>query len=149
MKQSKVLIVIAIAIISITNLSACSNNSTTTSQKQNNIETPKEILPPGTSFSEYYKTSSLYFDYPSNKTPEELGYNILNKINVGCKSNENDPCGHYIFIISKTEIQSENQEFYLAQDSGHYYGEGYAYYGPFYDNLERILNESKESKKTW
>ncbi len=148
-KSTKNFLVILIIITASLIFYSCSKNPSTNTQKPVDNEQKEQIPPPGTSFGEYYKTSSLYFNELASESPKELGFKIITKINVGCHLNEDTPCGHYIFIISKDDLQPENQEFYLAQDKGHYYGDGYAYFGPFYDNIERIVNESKEVKKTW
>lgn len=74
-----------------------------------------------------------------DKNPEALGFKELAQIEVTCPDSAGTPCGGDLLILSKDPIRSGNQEFYLAFTMGF----GYEYYGPFTDDLQRIVNESK------
>ncbi len=96
------------------------------------------------SFVEYYETR---FDSETlgednsflMKTPEELGFKEIAKTKIACPENPDGPCGGDLLILSKESLHSGDQEFYLEQAGG----AGYTYFGPFTDDLERIVAESK------
>ncbi|MBD3311433.1 MAG: hypothetical protein GF349_02980 [Candidatus Magasanikbacteria bacterium] len=73
------------------------------------------------------------------KTPDELGFKEIAKIKIECPENPDGPCGGNLLILSQKSLHSGIQEFYFAQAGG----AGYTYYGPFFDDLERLVEESK------
>ncbi len=113
---------------------------------QNGIKTKPSI---NTSISqksliEYYKTRVNYETLGTNnsflmKAPDELGLNEIASIKIACPENADGPCGGELLILSPELLHAGNQEFYLAQEGG----AGYTYYGPFLDNLEKLVIESK------
>ena len=91
------------------------------------------------SFVEYYTTRDQFLNNTLTKKPEELGFIEMAKVKIACPENADGPCGGDLLVLSKESARSDNQEFYLAQAGG----TGYSYYGPFTDDLQRIINESK------
>jgi len=96
------------------------------------------------SLVEYYKTMGQYFTLGVNKSfvqkdPEELGFKEIIKVKIACPANPDGPCGGYLLILSKESLHSGTQEFYLSRAGG----AGYSYFGPFTDDLERLVEESK------
>ncbi len=96
------------------------------------------------SFTEYYETRFEHETLGANneflmKTPEELGFNELKSVKVTCPEEMDGPCGGDLLILSKEALKPGEQEFYFAQAGG----AGYTYYGPFTDDLNRIIEESK------
>ena len=136
------------AIFLMTALTACTNAP----QPQNNTETTlpntaeTEITDTASALSastkslfEYYKTRYDFYEALMTKDPNERGFMELAKVKVECPKNADGPCGYDLLIVSKEALHSGNQEFYLAQAGG----AGYSYFGPFTDNLESLVNESK------
>jgi len=119
-------------------------NTTKTDQptaKTTEVTTPKVVTTPAPqkSLIEYYKTRDQFLNSGMMKNPEALGFKEVGKAKVACPENADGPCGFDLLILSKDTLHSGNQEFYLAQAGG----AGYSYYGPFSDDLQRIVNESK------
>jgi hypothetical protein len=112
------------------------------------IETPAVATTLSTqkSLVEYFATREQFINsgMPKdnkgmNKEPEVLGFKELATIEVICPDSAGTPCSGGLLILSKDLLHSGNQEFYLAFTMG----TGYVYYGPFTDDLQRIVNESK------
>lgn len=105
------------------------------------VETPKTITTPAPqkSLVAYYETRYQFLNNSMRKNPEELGFKEVAKVKVACPKNADGPCGFDLLILSKESVNSGIQEFYLAQAGG----AGYSYYGPFSDDLKRIVDESK------
>jgi len=95
---------------------------------------------PQKSLVEYYETRDQHLDGSMMKAPEELGFKELATVRVACPEDADGPCGFDLLILSKESLHSGQQEFYLAQAGG----AGYSYYGPFTDDLERIVDESEK-----
>lgn len=109
-------------------------------------EAPVAITTPASqkSLVEYYEEMGEYFTLGENKsflqkTPEELGFKEMSKVKIACPPNPDGPCGGNLLIIAKESLRPGTQEFYFAIAGG----AGYSYYGPFTDNLERLVDESK------
>lgn len=109
--------------------------------KKTDVTTPKVATTPAPkkSLVEYYKTRDQFLNGGMMKNPEILGFKEVAKVKIVCPENADGPCGGDLFILSKDALHSGSQEFYLAQAGG----AGYSYYGPFSDDLQRIVNESK------
>jgi len=105
------------------------------------VETPKTVTTPAPqkSLVAYYETRDQFLNNSMRKKPEELGFKEVAKVKVACPENADGPCGFDLLILSKESVSSGVQEFYLAQEGG----AGYSYYGPFSDDLKRIVDESK------
>ncbi|PIR55108.1 hypothetical protein COU74_02915 [Candidatus Peregrinibacteria bacterium CG10_big_fil_rev_8_21_14_0_10_36_19] len=110
------------------------------------VETPiiKTTPAPQKSLVEYYETRvDAETLGESNsflmKTPDELGLKEIAKVKIACPENADGPCGGDLLILSQESLHSGNQEFYFAQAGG----AGYTYYGPFSDDLKRLVEESK------
>lgn len=110
------------------------------------VETPVvETTPaPQKSLVKYYETRVDVETLGENnsflmKTPDELGFKEIAKVKITCPENADGPCGGDLLILSQESLHSGNQEFYFAQAGG----AGYTYYGPFSDDLERLVEESK------
>jgi hypothetical protein len=72
--------------------------------------------------------------------PKDLGLQEVGQIEIACPVAEPDGiCGGTLLILSKEPVKSGNQEFYLSIPGG----AGYDYYGPYVDDLQRLVNESK------
>jgi hypothetical protein len=110
-------------------------------ESANEMETPvaKTTPVPQKSLAGYYKTRNQYLDSSMMKTPEESGFKELATVKIACPEDADGPCGFDLLILSKESLRSGEQEFYLAQAGG----AGYSYYGPFTDDLERIVDESQ------
>ena len=93
------------------------------------------------SFVEYYQTKDQYFNKGMvMKKPEELGLKEIAKVTVACPfENPDGPCGYDLLIFSKEAPHAGTQEFYLGSVGG----AGYGYWGPFTDDLTRLVEESK------
>ena len=126
--------------------------STTTETKQPVVESTVEIETPivettqalQKSLVEYYETRVDSETLGENnaflmKSPEELGFKEIAKVKIACPENADGPCGGDLLILSQEPLHSGDQEFYFAQAGG----AGYTYYGPFSDDLERLVEESK------
>lgn len=124
----------------------------TTEPEQFTVETTSEAEKtvvetapaPEKSLVEYYETRVNFSTLGENnsflmKTPEELGFKEIAKVKIACPENADGPCGGDLLILSQESLHSGNQEFYF----GHAGGAGYTYYGPFLDDLERLVEESK------
>ncbi|EKD33355.1 MAG: hypothetical protein ACD_76C00044G0022 [uncultured bacterium] len=94
------------------------------------------------SLEEYFATRDQFRNDGITKDPSELGLKELANIAVTCPDSAGTPCGGNLLILSKDSLHSGSQEFYLAFTMG----TGYMYYGPFMDDLQRIVNESKTIK---
>lgn len=90
------------------------------------------------SLVEYYKSRQDSSSSLKGK-PSALGFQEVGKVKIACPKDADGPCGGDLLIVSKSAVQSGSQEFYLAQEGG----AGYDYFGPFNDNLTRLVNESK------
>lgn len=77
-----------------------------------------------------------------NQDPKTLGFNVLASVQVTCPDSAATPCGGDVSVLSKNPVNSGNQEFYLVFTMG----TGYTYYGPFTDDLQRIVTEAKATK---
>lgn len=77
-----------------------------------------------------------------NKEPKALGFKELATIPVTCPDSAGTPCEGNLLILAKDSPHAGTQEFYL----GFTMGTGYLYYGPFTDDLQRIVSESKTIK---
>ena len=120
-------------------------NKTTKTEEPVVITTPVETTTPTVStktFVDYYTTRDQFLDSSMRKTPTELDLKEIAKIEIACPENADGPCGGFLEIVSSSTLGSGNQEFYLAQEGG----AGYSYYGPFTDDLNRIVNEAKQSE---
>ena len=92
------------------------------------------------SFVEYFDTREQFVNSEMPKdSPEVLGLIELAVIEVTCSDSAGTPCEGNLLILSEDPIHSGEQEFYMAFTMG----TGYVYYGPFLDDLQRILNESE------
>ena len=94
------------------------------------------------SLVEYYEmmsssTTPLVKDFVE-KTPEQIGLKEIFKVKVACPPNPDGPCGSDLVIFSKEDLHPGNQEFYLASAGG----AGYTYFGPFNDDLTRLMHEA-------
>ncbi len=111
-----------------------------------NEETSAEMAAPVSqkSLVEYYKTQLDFHTSGEDnsfkrKSPEELGLKEITTVGVLCPENPDGPCGFDLIIVSKETLHSGIQEFYFAYMGG----VGYNYFGPFTDDLERLVDESK------
>lgn len=104
----------------------------------------------GESLTEYFNTREQFrnnemqkntYGMNKNKNPDELGFIELASTVVTCPDSAGTPCSGEVLILSKDALHSGDQEFYLAQTAGF----GHIYYGPFTDNLQRIVDESKSA----
>ncbi len=124
----------------------------TSKTKQPVVESTNEVEPsvavttpaPQKSLVEYYETRVDSQTLGENKSflmkdPDELGFKEIATVKVACPEDADGPCGFDLLIISKESLHSGRQEFYLAQAGG----AGYTYYGPFSDDLKRLVEESK------
>jgi len=97
---------------------------------------------PQTTVEEYFETRDQFLNSEMTKDPDALGFKELANLAVTCPDSLGTPCGGNLLILSKDSLHSGNQEFYLAFTMG----TGYLYYGPFTDDLQRIVDESKAIK---
>jgi len=119
---------------------------TTQVEEDDALETETQIseTTPETTLLEYYKTrrdSEIGYN-EMHEDPEELGLQEVARVEVACPENADGPCGFDLIILSKDSLHSGSQEFYLSEEGG----AGYTYYGPFTDNLERIIEEANTIK---
>ncbi len=108
------------------------------SAPQVTVETPATQK----SLEEYFATRDQFLNSEMTKDPSELGFKELANVAVTCPDSLGTPCAGNLLVLSKDSIQSGNQEFYLAFTMG----TGYKYYGPFTDDLQKIVDESKSIK---
>lgn len=94
------------------------------------------------SLEEYFATRDQFQNSEMVKDPDELGFKKLANVAVTCPDSLGTPCAGNLFILSKNSLTSGTQEFYL----GFTMGTGYSYYGPFTDDLKRIVDESNAIK---
>lgn len=94
---------------------------------------------PQATLQEYFATRDQFINSEMTQDPDALGFEELANIAVTCPDSAGTPCGGNLLILSKDPIHSGNQEFYLAFTMG----TGYTYFGPFTDDLQRIVDESK------
>lgn len=109
---------------------------------QKSTTTPQATVETSTSLKEYFATRDQFLNSEMTKDPEVLGFKELANVAVTCPDSLGTPCGGNLLILSKDSIHSGNQEFYLAFTMG----TGYKYYGPFTDDLQKIVDESKTIK---
>lgn len=96
------------------------------------------------SLGEYFATREQFQNNGTTLSPFKLGFREFANIAVTCPDSLGTPCGGELFIVSKDPIiHSGNQEFYLVFSM---MGSDYQYYGPFTDDLQRIVNESNTTK---
>jgi hypothetical protein len=93
-------------------------------------------------FMEYYTERDQFLNNSMSKAPAELGLKEIVKVEIACPEDADGPCGGFLEIVSASILGSGNQEFYLAEEGG----AGYSYYGPFTDDLQRIVSESQAIK---
>ena len=115
-------------------------------ESTNEVETPVAVTTPAPqkSLVKYYETrvDSETLGEKNGflmKTPEELGFKEIAKVKIACPENADGPCGGDLLILSQESLHSGDQKFYFAQEGG----AGYTYYGPFSDDLKRLVEESK------
>lgn len=102
-----------------------------------------------TTFIKYFTTREKFLNEKMlkdskgiNKEPKALGFKEFATISVTCPDSAGTPCEGNLLILAKDSPHSGTQEFYL----GFTMGTGYQYYGPFTDDLQRIISESKTIK---
>jgi hypothetical protein len=93
-------------------------------------------------FMDYYTGRDQFLNNSMSKTPAELGLKEIAKIEIACPEDADGPCGGSLEVVSASVLGMGNQEFYLAEEGG----AGYSYYGPFMDDLQRIVSESQSIK---
>lgn len=92
-----------------------------------------------TSFLEYWNIKG----YGNQKIPSDF-ITITSVFYDSCRNNQTDGgCEHEIFILGKKdwEIQKRIQPFYFMEN----WQDGPHYFGPFLDDLKRIIGEAKET----
>lgn len=90
------------------------------------------------SLVEYYKIRDQFLNSDMIDSPETLGWQEIATVAVDCPVNADGPCGFDLLILSLEPLNEGQQEFYLAQAGG----VRYSYYGPFFDDLTRLVNEA-------
>ncbi len=111
---------------------------------QATVENPAVVTTTATqkSLEEYFATRDQFLNSEMTKDPDLLGFKELANVVVTCADSLGTPCEGNLLVLSKDSIQSGMQEFYLAFTMG----TGYMYYGPFTDDLQEIVDESKTIK---
>ncbi|MDO8509603.1 MAG: PLD nuclease N-terminal domain-containing protein [bacterium] len=92
------------------------------------------------SVGKYIMTRESFLNKEMIKDPDALGFKKLVTIKMTCPDSAGTPCGFDLLIVSKDSVHPGNQEFYLARTMGF----GYTYYGPFTDDLEKIVNDGRK-----
>ncbi|HBU28073.1 TPA: hypothetical protein DEB00_03090 [Candidatus Uhrbacteria bacterium] len=73
------------------------------------------------------------------KNPNEYGFKELANVPVTCPDSMGTPCAGNLLVLS---LDYGAQEFYL----GFTMGTGYTYYGPFTDDLQKIVDQAKATE---
>lgn len=105
------------------------------------VETPIAVTSqaPQKSLEEYFATrEGKFLNSGIGKSPSAMGWEELTNVAVSCPDILGTPCNGRLLIVSKDSLHLDNQ-FYLALTLGY----GYKYYGPFTDDIRRLINESK------